>query len=181
MFPKIIMFAGKAESGKGTVADIFREILEKNKMRVLTICFGDLLKFYCTQYFGWDGVKDEKGRALLQEVGTNLVRLKKKSFWADRVFDFIALFEDDYDVVLIPDARYPNEINTMIQHFASGGVYTIWVEREGYENNLTEGQRNHSSENSLNEHDCDYKIINNNINQLREICETLVDGIFWNK
>ena len=93
--------------------------------------------------------------------------------------DFISFFEDDYDVVLIPDTRFPNEINTIVQKFFMDGVYTVWVERLKYDSKLTEEQKNHESENSLKEEDCNYYVLNDDIERLKYNCETMLDGIFW--
>ena len=53
--------------------------------RVLITHYADLLKFICTSYFGWNGLKDEDGRHLLQYVGTEVIRYKNPSLWVDFV------------------------------------------------------------------------------------------------
>ena len=175
--PKIILIAGRAESGKGTVSDIFKNILESQNKKVLTISFGDMVKFYCTKYFGWDGVKDEKGRSLLQYVG-DMFRNKQRDYWGLRVCDAIHFFGDQYDAVLIPDWRYPNELNCILQFFAGDGIFTFWVNRDGYENTLTDEQRKHSSECSISASDCDYIIQNNNMDDLIDDSKRYIKFIF---
>lgn len=65
---KVIMISGKAESGKNFVADVMRRKLEDDGSKVLAVAFGDYVKFLCGTYFGWDGKKDEKGRAQMNQV-----------------------------------------------------------------------------------------------------------------
>lgn len=159
---KIIMIAGKAQSGKDSCSEILYKEIEKNSNdKVLIIRFADLIKFYLREYFDWDGVKDEHGRELLQYVGTDIVRAKKKSYWADRVADFIELFCEYFDYVLIPDTRFINEINTILMRFPQYNVYTLYISREKNNSNLTDKQLMHESENSLGKEDCDFFIENN--------------------
>lgn len=68
---KIVCISGKAQHGKDTTAKLLEEILEAQGNRVLIAHYGDLVKYVCKTFFGWDGKKDEKGRTLLQRVGTD--------------------------------------------------------------------------------------------------------------
>ena len=67
---KVILISGKAGHGKDTLAGYMKNFMEKRGKRVLIIHYGDLLKYICKSLFGWDGQKDEKGRTLLQYVGS---------------------------------------------------------------------------------------------------------------
>ena len=51
-----------------------RSALEADGNAVLVAHYGDLVKYVCKTFFGWDGEKDEKGRTLLQKVGTDAIR-----------------------------------------------------------------------------------------------------------
>ena len=106
---KIICISGKARHGKDTLAGILKDSLEDKGQRVLITHFGDLLKYICTTFFEWDGKKDEQGRALLQYVGTNVIRNQEPDFWIDFVITVLSFFMDEWDYVLIPDCRFPNE------------------------------------------------------------------------
>jgi len=173
----IIMISGKAQSGKDVCAGLFKKELEKYNKKVLIIKFGDLLKFYCREYFDWDGNKDEYGRSLLQHVGTDIVRSQVESFWADRVSDFIKLFYDKYDVVLIPDTRYPNEINTMIKDFPGDKINTVYIDRYHYINGLTEKQLEHSSEKSLLKEEFDFYITNIDYVEFERNCKIIIHSM----
>ena len=70
---RIIAISGHAQNGKDTTANIIKKHLEERGDKVLIVHYADLLKFICTKYFDWDGQKDEKGRHLLQYIGTDII------------------------------------------------------------------------------------------------------------
>lgn len=148
---RVIAISGKAGSGKDYTANILKEYLEKKGFKVLITHYADLLKYLCKQLYGWDGNKDEKGRHLLQYVGTEIVRTKRPDFWVEFMIDILQLFGSDWDYVLIPDCRFPNEINGLIPHFLT---VPVRIERtDGYDAGLTEEAKNHPSETSLDSYD----------------------------
>ena len=140
---KVCCISAKARHGKDTAAEILKGYLEEKGHKVLIIHFADLLKFICKQFFGWDGNKDEKGRTLLQFVGTNVVGAKNPAYWAEFVVSFLKLFENEWDYVLIPDCRYPIEVATVKSAF---DTTILRVERPNFDNGLTATQKNHPSE-----------------------------------
>ena len=75
----VIMISGKAESGKDFTASILKEELEKKGRKILIVHYADYLKFIAKEYFGWDGVKDEKGR--------NIFAYRKRSSSVEVVVD----------------------------------------------------------------------------------------------
>ena len=88
----VLLFAGSARHGKTTACEIVKAKLEAHKRRVLIINYADYLKFIAKEYFGWDGKKDEKGRTLLQWLGTDFVRNRYPTFWVDIICNFIKVF-----------------------------------------------------------------------------------------
>jgi len=153
----IITISGKAEAGKDFVAGLMKEELETRGKSVLIIHHADYLKYICKTYFGWDGKKDEKGRALLQYVGTDLVRKKYPNYWVDATMKTILILEHMYDYFLIPDSRFPNEID--VPKNAGFDVVSVVVKRPGYISALTEEQLAHPSETALDNYDFDYEIV----------------------
>ena len=105
---KVICISGKARHGKDTLAGILKNHLEDQGNRVLIAHFGDLVKYICEKFFDWDEQKDERGRTLLQYVGTDVVRTQEPNFWTDFIKKVLTLFPDEWDYVLIPDCRFPN-------------------------------------------------------------------------
>lgn len=146
---KIVCISGKARAGKDTSAQFLKEHLEWNlKSNTLIIHNADLLKYMCTSLLGWDGIKDEKGRHMLQYVGTDVVRKKDPNFWVNYILKILELFPDQWDYVLIPDVRFPNEIEVLKN--AGFDVKHIHINRH-VDNGLTDEQKAHASETALDE------------------------------
>lgn len=146
--PKVILISGKAGSGKDTTGVFLKEALEEKGKKVLIIHYADLVKYICTNFFGWDGKKDEAGRELLQYVGTDCVRDQHDpNYWVSFVIDMLDFFGSRWDYAIIPDCRFKNEI-TYIRDCMFDAIH-IRVERpEGF-SVLTEEQKNHKSETEL--------------------------------
>ena len=125
---------------------------------VLVAHFADLLKYICKTFFGWDGRKDKNGRELLQWIGTDVIRTQKPDFWVDFIADVLQCFERNWDYVLIPDARFPNEIDRLRD--AGFDVIHLRVVRPGFDNGLTPEQLSHPSETALDNVVPDYTIEN---------------------
>lgn len=159
----VILISGKAGHGKDTVADLMKEYLEKNGKTVLIIKFGDAVKWLASKYFGFDGKKDTQGRNILQTLGTEIMRAKYPTYWAELVAKFISAC-NSWDYVLIPDLRFSNEWTTVKQF--NDNVYTVRVDR--YDENgqpfvnlkMDAEQRNHISETELDHANFDYWIRN---------------------
>jgi hypothetical protein len=137
---KVICISAKAQHGKDTSALILKEIYEARGKKVLITHFADLLKYICKQYFDWDGNKDEKGRTLLQYIGTDVVG---PAYWAEFIVSILKMFEYEWDYVIIPDCRYPIEVATMESAFDTS---ILRIERPDFDNGLTDIQKNHPSE-----------------------------------
>lgn len=154
----IITLSAKAEGGKDTTALQIKNQLEDMGYSVLITHYADLLKYICRQFFDWDGKKNEEGRTILQRVGTNTVREKKPEYWVDFIKDILDFFPDEWDYVLIPDTRFPNEIDSLKQD--GFNCISVHITRPNYENHLTDEQRRHPSETALDEYKFDYEMIN---------------------
>ena len=140
----IVLIAGKAEHGKTTVASILKKEFESEGKRVILTNFASYLKFIAKQYYGWNGKKDSYGRELLQYLGTDVARRIDPDFWVDAMWNFIRVFCQDEDYVIIDDVRFKNEV----KFFGVRGIpcMSIRVVRNNFENSLSEEQRNHLSE-----------------------------------
>jgi hypothetical protein len=150
---KVILFSGKATEGKDASANILKDLLERDGKKVLLTHYGDLLKYICKTYFGWNGEKDEVGRLILQKTGTDVIRHKMPNFWVRFVADILLMFPDEWDYCLIPDCRFPNEVEVMNGLF---DTLIVRVNRLNYESPLTEEQQNHISETALDNYQFDY-------------------------
>lgn len=173
---KIILISGRAGNGKDATATLMSGILEAEGKRVLVTHYADLLKFILTKFFGWDGQKDEHGRYLLQHVGTDVIRKQNPDFWVDFIITLMKYFSDEWDYVLIPDARFPNEIERWKEE--GFDVTTVRVVRPEFESALTAKQMNHPSETALNDYPFDYVITNDGtLKELRERAEMVLSYI----
>ena len=155
---KIVLISGKAQHGKDTVAKILREHLISDGKRVLVTHYGDLLKYICTQYFDWDGKKDERGRHLLQYIGTDVIRKKNPDLWVNFVAMILRYFHENWDYVIIPDCRFPNEITGLTDK--GFDVVHVRVVRNDFTSALTAEQLKHPSETALDGVEPDHYIYN---------------------
>lgn len=155
---KILAISGHAQNGKDTVAGLLKDSLKADGKRVLVAHYADLLKYMCRTFFDWDGNKDEKGRHILQYVGTDIIRKQAPDFWVDFISSVLTYFNENWDYVLIPDTRFPNEINKLISN--SFDVIHIRVVRPNFKSPLTEEQQKHPSETALDNVNPDFYIYN---------------------
>lgn len=156
---KVICISGKAGSGKDTFAGFLKEELKSKNKKVLTTHFADLLKYICKNFLEWNGEKDEKGRSLLQYIGTDVVRNKDQNYWVKFIADMLSLSKDIWDYVLISDTRFPNEVDYLKEK--GFDVLSVNIVRECYDTPLNSEQTKHSSETAMDNYKFDI-IYNNN-------------------
>lgn len=144
---KVIAISGKAQHGKDTTANMLKKLMEQKGKTVLIFHYADLLKYICRSYFDWDGKKDDAGRRILQYVGTDVIRAKQPDYWVDFATGFLRLFPDEWDYVLIPDCRFPNEVDCLGQ--AGFDMMHVRIVRPGFKSPLSPEQQMHPSETAL--------------------------------
>lgn len=144
--PVVVTVSGKAGSGKDTFAEKLSSELIGAGRSVLIMHFADLLKYILKAYFSWDGKKDEHGRDLLQTVGTDIIRKADENFFARFVLEFLLILGVNWDYVIIPDARFENEIQAMKDRF---NTTTIVLSRDSYCTSMTNKALDHESEHGL--------------------------------
>lgn len=179
-----IILSGKSGSGKDMTAQFMKEELAKHGQKALVIHYADAVKWFCREFLDWDGKKDEVGRTLLQMVGTDIVRAKHPNFWVGIVVGLIQAFEPykDFDVAIIPDARFPNEVDISLANLKNS--VSVRIERKNADGTLwvnptlTEEQRNHPSETSLDCFAFDYVIHNDEgLDTLRESAIAVLEDL----
>lgn len=173
---KVICISGKAQHGKDTTAGFMKSDFLTNGDTVLITHYADLVKYVCSKFFDWNGEKDEKGRTLLQFVGTDIVRTQKPDYWVDFICDILELFDGQWDYVLIPDCRFPNEYLKCRER--GFDVTHLRVVRPNFDNGLTPEQQHHLSETALDKHIPDILLLNDGTltdlqNKIRVITKNL--------
>lgn len=153
-----ICISGKAQNGKDTSAEIFKNELVIRGHSVLVIHQADLLKYICKSFFNWNGEKDDAGRTLLQQVGTNVIRKVEPDFWVDFIAKVTSFFKDTWDYIIIPDTRFPNELEKLKADDAN--VFHVRVIRKDFVSPLTEEQQRHPSETALDGVGSDFTLVN---------------------
>ena len=174
---KFICISGKARHGKDTTATALSFELNKKGYSAIIVHYADLLKYICKNYFGWNGEKDAHGRTLLQQVGTDCIRAHDPNYWVDFVGNIAKMFPDKWDYIIVPDTRFPNEINRIKE--LGFDVCHIRVLRPEFDNELSNEQKAHISETALDNITPDYLLLNTSIDELGASISNLVDG--WQK
>ena len=188
---RVVAISGKAESGKDTIAKEIKYLLEEQNYKVMIIHFADVLKFVCRQYFDWDGQKDDYGRSLLQQVGTEMREKNNPNMWVNITKELIRGIGAEFDWVLVPDTRFKEEINMLNEYFDCTSIRVLRQDIDSYGvandhiNHLTDEQRAHKSECDLDDYKFDYLIINNyyinnddiNNTTLKALCSGIIKMI----
>lgn len=175
---KVVAISGHAQNGKDTVAKILSNKLIERQYRVLIAHYADLLKYICKTFFGWDGNKDEYGRHILQYVGTDIIRKEAPDYWVDFISSILKYFGSNWDWVIIPDSRFPNEINKLKTD--GFNVKHLRVVRDNFQSPLTEEQQKHPSETALDNVVPDYLIRNDgSIDDLEKAVSEWIEGVLY--
>lgn len=166
----LVGLSGYARAGKGSVVQLSQILLQTGdeEREVRQVSFASALKKLARER-GWDGVKDEKGRKLLQDLGMEK-RRDIPTYWIDIVEQKIRAMSRENPppkLIFVPDTRFKNEAGRIRD---LGGE--IWrVERYDhsgmpYDNLLTLEQRMHPSERDLDGWPFDYVIRAKNMTEL---------------
>ena len=154
---KIIAFTGLAQSGKTTAANVIPGV------KILS--FADPVKQIALTAFGWDGVKDEKGRRLLQVIGTECGRAYDYDIWVKKMREQIDKYSPIYTVIAIDDCRFDNE-SALVREL--GGL-VIEILRPGC------APDGHASEAGISPHLIDKQILNDGtLEQFKEKVRALI-------
>ena len=180
---KIILISGKMCHGKDTFAKEVKSQLVKQGNRVNIIHYGDYLKYCLQTYYHWNGEKDAYGRSLLQHFGTEEVRANDPNFWVDTVARLLKATQNDWDYILIPDVRMPNEIERIYDFFNYNDIITVRVERYNRDETLyespdfTKEQHSHYSEIALDDYAFQYIIENHHLYVMYDAAKIFIEEI----
>ncbi len=157
---RIYVISGKARHGKDTVALDIKEIYGENGLKVIKLAYGSYIKEYAKRISNWNGDEETKPRELLQELGTDIIRKKiDNDFFVRRICEDIEVYSYYFDIIIISDARFPNEMEWPKKKFDN--VVNIRVIRDDYDSVLSEKEQKHLTETALDEYNSyDYVIHN---------------------
>ncbi len=128
-----ISLSGYAGSGKDAVADVLC-----SEFGFVRCSFAGPLKRIAREQFGWDGEKDDRGRRLLQVLGTEAGREYDPDIWVKHLLKEVAP-----SGCVVTDCRFPNELDAL----RGAGFTCLRVWRSGV------GPANaHPSETALDSH-----------------------------
>ena len=104
---RLYVLAGKARSGKDTTAD-FMEKYYKDK-KIIRLMYGAGVKIYATLLSSWNGSEEDKPRELLQRIAVDS-RKVNPDYTIKRMEEDINILKDYCDIIIITDARMPDEV-----------------------------------------------------------------------
>jgi hypothetical protein len=171
---KILAFSGRKQSGKTTSAQYVESVINNNylNIRYKTYNFADPLKqdicinilgLTYDQCYGSDEDKNTMtdlewnskkltAREAMEIIGTDIFRRLKNNVWVDATINKIN--KDGLDLAIIPDCRFPNEVDTILDH----GGYVVRLDLDPFNSQS-------NSESALDKHNYDWTkfsaIINN--------------------
>lgn len=166
----IVLVGGRAGEGKTTFCKYCLEVIDKLELEITS----DILPFAkkvkdTARFMGWDSNKDDKGRALLQQIG-KAGRAYDKDIWVKAVADLI--ITEKLDVVFIDDWRFPNEVEVIYDSFPNEDVHTVRMRRPKEKHTLWGTELyNDISEASLPENNDYYDLIIDNSSSLADLKE----------
>ncbi len=130
---KVILITGKAGVGKNTWANDYIQAYPEERVKIYA--FADHLKQCARDYYGWNGLKDERGRQLLINLGNHfraydpllLIKIVQRKVENDYLYDVA-------DTFMITDCRFDNEISYIKDnlHVGGGEIRAIELTREFY-------------------------------------------------
>lgn len=178
----IIGFCGKAGCGKGTVSDMIKSLRVasgfNDSVKIFPLAYE--LKRIALNEFGWDGEKDERGRKLLQTLGTECGRMYGgENFWVDKWKSKVNVWRNEfvvwswpqYPIVICDDVRFDNEAQSIIDM----GGHICSIQGRSYDMG---DNNNHSSESGISIDLIGSTIINNgSMNDLNDSVISLMKDL----
>ena len=175
---KIFVLAGKASSGKDLVGKYMKDKFDDLGQNTCILHITTPLYEYAKNYFSWNGDMREKPREFLQEMGIDVIQKKlgKKYFLVNRLCEDIDILQNYFENFVITDGRLVSEFEELKKRFDN--IKFIHVIREGYDNNLSDKEKNHITELDLeNYKEYDYVIYNTSKDRLLKQVDNIISDI----
>lgn len=129
---KVVLIGGRAGSGKNTVGNMMRDILEAHQKEVLVLGNGDTVREYAKKYFDLEDYKNDEGRVIMLGI-TNMMYDLYPNYYEYRTY--AKLLEHQYvnnkkvDYLIITDWRFPCTYEFFKKEF---DVETIYLHRQAH-------------------------------------------------
>jgi hypothetical protein len=156
-----IGIAGKAGSGKTLIAVLIAAELADRAASVTVDSLAAPIKKIAAEHFGWDGKKDERGRRLLQVLGTEAGRQYCEALWISKLYQRALRMNCDF--LIVTDVRFENEAAWCRE---SGGVVHV----RGRASDMGEASA-HASEAWIEHCDGDFDVRNDEDVTVRDLAE----------
>lgn len=155
----VFTLSGAAGCGKDLCAEMIKAYCESIDLKTFKLAFADAVKTHCMRNFGYADKSTD--RHILQDFGTK-IREIEKDYWAREVYTAIDAFRSLFNVFVISDARYENELSPY-PYRLSYPIINVYVKRD-FETTLGEVEYNHESESMAHNPDLSkfHYIIDNN-------------------
>lgn len=170
----IYVISGKSGSGKNKTSEIIKDIYYKKNKKSIIVSYANTLKEYAKNILDWNE-EEEKPREFLQNLGVELIKNQiDKEFLIKRVIQDIKVYSYFYDVIIVSDARFVEEIECLKEF---DKVISIHINSNN--DNLEEKLKHHITETALDDYNnYDYIIDNNDsVFKLKEKIESIVSEV----
>ena len=158
---KVIILSGKSGSGKTTISNIIKKYHD-----CIVLSYSSYLKSIALNVTDWS-INNSKPRLFLQQFG-DVLRNYDENIFVNRMLEDIYAYSYFYDLIVIDDARFAREIESIKKIYPVVSIRII-----GSRKMLQGKLKNHITETSLdNYNDFDY-IIENDVNIEEKIKDIL--------
>ena len=175
----IILVSGKAGTGKDTTSDLLYKYFKENSKSFVVRIYSFATEVKGVAYsMGWDGNKFDRGRKLLQDIGT-IGRSYDPDLWAKKEYSRFEREPISPDIIIFNDWRYPGELEFFKSRKDCGNLYTIRVVAPNREFLSGTKEFSHESECALDVY-MDYDYIVDNSGEMGETkiqCEIISEKI----
>lgn len=144
----VFTLTSPAGGGKDLCAEMIKMHCEKIGYSAFKLAFADAVKFHCIRNFGY--LNKDTDRKILQDFGTK-IRSIEEDYWVRQVYTAIDAFRSLYEIFIISDVRYENEL-TPSPWSLSYPIINLYVKPHG-ESSLEDSEFNHESEDMANNPD----------------------------
>lgn len=114
-YNSVIGFGFRLNSGKTLASELAADILNDHDKHAIRLSYADGVKDVA-RYMGWDSNKDDKGRKLLQIIGTEAGRTYDNDMWVKQLIKRVHSDYGNSAILIIDDCRFQNEVDFVKRH-----------------------------------------------------------------